>query len=136
MPRKSSKGHHFRNNKLHREIKEERGYRCELCGIVPGDLQKRAYWGAVPEPLKSRDFWVHHIDDDPWNDDINNLVVVCPRCHGRPKYFFIRPKAYGPVSWFRWFYLLAPGRDPTIDVNLYQYEAPRHDQDSEYYDEF
>ena len=71
--------HHYRNNKLHRKVKEKRGYRCQICGIVPDDLQRRFYTGAVPEPLRNRDFWVHHIDDDPWNDEINNLI-------GNPEY--------------------------------------------------
>lgn len=89
----SSKGHHYRNTKLHRRIKVERGYRCQICGIVPGDYGKR--WHGDVFILRYRDFWVHHIDENPHNDDVNNLAVLCRKCHDKGGYLRTR------TNWFR-----------------------------------
>jgi len=55
-----------RNDALHRRLKREVGYTCSECGV-------------------SRDFGipieVHHLDGDPSNNDIDNLIVVCKKCH-------------------------------------------------------
>ena len=48
---------------------EARGAQCEECGRTKEDD------GIV--------LTVHHIDYDPSNNDINNLVVLCQGCHLR-----------------------------------------------------
>jgi hypothetical protein len=49
-------------------IKEERGNKCEECGITE--------WMGKPISME-----VDHIDGDTTNNDISNLKVLCPNCH-------------------------------------------------------
>jgi len=44
-------------------LKRESNNTCELCGKASSCL-------------------VHHIDINPTNNNSNNLIVLCPRCHG------------------------------------------------------
>lgn len=46
-------------------IKEDK---CELCGI--------SEWFGVHLPLE-----LHHIDGNHYNNDFNNLQILCPNCH-------------------------------------------------------
>jgi len=69
-------------------VKKEK---CDRCGSV-------------------KNLGIHHRDDDHYNDDLKNLVVLCLRCHmsvhktaywkawreGKPT-----PKSNGPVGWLR-----------------------------------
>jgi hypothetical protein len=48
------------------QIMERDNRQCQVCGERPGKL------------------WVHHIDEDPKNNDDKNLVTICPRCHQGP----------------------------------------------------
>lgn len=48
---------------VRKKVLERDGYVCRYCG-----------WGKPP-------FHVHHADGDPRNDDLSNLVAVCPLCH-------------------------------------------------------
>lgn len=45
-----------------------RGYRCECCG--------NSEWLGNPIKLE-----VHHIDGDHYNNEIENLQLLCPNCH-------------------------------------------------------
>jgi hypothetical protein len=51
-------------------IKEERGNRCEECGISD--------WLGKPISME-----VDHIDGDTNNNDLSNLKVLCPNCHSQ-----------------------------------------------------
>lgn len=46
---------------IERELLKEYNYRCAICGV------------AVPQ--------IHHIDGNRKNNDINNLLPICPNCH-------------------------------------------------------
>ena len=49
----------------------EAGYkenRCECCGLTD--------WNGKPISLQ-----LHHIDGNPQNNKINNLMILCPNCH-------------------------------------------------------
>jgi Zn finger protein HypA/HybF involved in hydrogenase expression len=52
--------------KLFKDGLKER--RCELCGI--------SQWQGVDLPLE-----LHHKDGDHYNNDLDNLIVLCPNCH-------------------------------------------------------
>lgn len=59
-----------------REIKQRAGYRCECCGVScyrPGDR------------VESRKFvlTVAHLDHDPANCLLSNLLAMCAPCHLR-----------------------------------------------------
>ena len=49
---------------------QEREYRCECCGITN--------WNGQEIKLQ-----VHHIDGDHYNNDIENLMILCPNCHSQ-----------------------------------------------------
>lgn len=55
--------------------KEE--YECPKCGRP--DL--RYYSGTVDTIHFPVGFHVHHKDGDPTNNDLENLVALCPTCH-------------------------------------------------------
>ena len=46
-------------------IKENK---CELCGLT--------YWNGILLPLV-----LHHKDGDHYNNNFNNLQILCPNCH-------------------------------------------------------
>ena len=54
-----------RDSKLHYELKEKVNYVCQICG---------------ERKLGKNELDVHHIDS-VWNDDPDNLLVCCVRCH-------------------------------------------------------
>ena len=54
--------------KLFEEGKKER--RCECCG--------NTMWNEKTIPLE-----LHHIDGNHFNNDFNNLMVLCPNCHAQ-----------------------------------------------------
>lgn len=43
-------------------------YKCEYCG--------KTEWNGLPIPLE-----LHHIDGNHYNNDLSNLMIVCPNCH-------------------------------------------------------
>ena len=57
--------------KLKEEIKKRDRYKCFLCGA-------------------KRNLHVHHIDEDPTNNDPSNLVTLCEACH-RLVHRLVRP---------------------------------------------
>jgi hypothetical protein len=57
------------NQPLRAFLVEERGYRCECCGLTE--------WMGEPIPLS-----VHHKDGDASNNIPANLDLLCLNCHG------------------------------------------------------
>ena len=54
-----------------RERLIEEGYKerkCEICGL--------SEWMDKPIPLE-----LHHKDNNHWNNDLNNLQILCSNCH-------------------------------------------------------
>lgn len=51
-----------------------RGRRCEKCGLTE--------WMGEEIPLQ-----IHHIDGDHYNNELNNLQVLCLNCHALTKNF-------------------------------------------------
>jgi 5-methylcytosine-specific restriction endonuclease McrA len=66
--RRWRQGERYISSSIHRDLKNKSNHRCDNCGN----------W------FVDRDFMsleVHHIDRDPHNDTIENLVVLCKKCH-------------------------------------------------------
>jgi len=55
------------NKSLRKLILERDGHSCRYCGKDNHHFKRSLH--------------VHHIDYDPKNSDINNLIALCPRCH-------------------------------------------------------
>lgn len=54
-----------------------RGHRCEKCNLEQ--------WESQPIPLQ-----VHHIDGNRYNNQLNNLQLLCPNCHALTDNFGIK----------------------------------------------
>ena len=57
-----------RNEKFRKILINERGHKCECCGL--------SNWLNNPITLE-----LHHIDGDKLNFTKNNLQLLCPNCH-------------------------------------------------------
>ena len=55
-------------------LTEVRGYKCECCGIQE--------WNNSPIVLQ-----VDHINGDPYNNNPENLRLICPNCHSQTDTF-------------------------------------------------
>lgn len=55
---------------LKKRLIDERGERCEYC--------KLTIWNDFRIPLE-----LHHVDGDRSNNDLNNLIILCPNCHAQ-----------------------------------------------------
>lgn len=82
---------------LSKQLRKDRGNKCELC-YAPNGLNVARFdnssvhtWEYLSEV---DDRWgdykktkivltVHHIDSDKQNNDLRNLIVLCQRCHLR-----------------------------------------------------
>jgi len=62
----------IKSNTLKYKILEEgiKEYKCEYC--------ERTEWNGLPIPLE-----LHHIDGDHYNNNLSNLMIVCPNCHAQ-----------------------------------------------------
>ena len=58
-------------------------YRCEICNLTE--------WQGHPIPLE-----LHHIDGDHYNNDFNNLQILCPNCHSLQTNIPKKPKLIQP----------------------------------------
>jgi hypothetical protein len=58
------------NYAMGKYLKRLRGESCEICGIYE--------WNEKPLTLQ-----VDHIDGNRTNNDLNNLMIVCPNCHSQ-----------------------------------------------------
>lgn len=69
----------YPDNWLHiaREVKSRADWQCELCGLDHG---------PVPQVLT-----VHHIDYDPKNSSLKNLIALCQRCHLKVQGWLVQP---------------------------------------------
>jgi len=56
--------------KIKKDVINERGYKCEICGI--------SEWLNARLSLE-----LDHIDGNSKNDDKNNLRLLCPNCHSQ-----------------------------------------------------
>ena len=61
----SVKSHLLKEKLLRDGIKE---YKCELCGF--------SEWQGQPIPLE-----LHHVDGNHYNNELDNLQILCPNCH-------------------------------------------------------
>ena len=61
----SIKSHVLRKKLIESGVKEEK---CEICGL--------SEWQGVKLPLE-----LHHKDINHYNNDLNNLQILCPNCH-------------------------------------------------------
>ncbi len=66
------KNQHVKSSTLRSGIACLRGYQCEMCGI--------SKWEDITIPLE-----VHHIDGDCLNNEMDNLMLLCPNCHSVTK---------------------------------------------------
>ena len=48
-------------------------FKCEDCGITIEDYWKKFH----------RTLLIHHVDENHSNNDINNVKILCQRCHNR-----------------------------------------------------
>lgn len=64
------KGSKYQSYKLKLRLFNEgyKDYKCELCLLTE--------WLNNPIPLE-----LHHIDGDKYNNEIENLQILCPNCH-------------------------------------------------------
>lgn len=59
----------------HKEVLlRERGHQCENC--------KNTEWLCEPIPLE-----LEHCDGDNWNNVKENLLLLCPNCHAKTKFY-------------------------------------------------
>ena len=56
--------------KLSEKIIIERGEKCERCGRKRDRYERNKFWLTV-----------HHKDRNPANNNPDNLIVLCPKCH-------------------------------------------------------
>ena len=61
----NAKSHRILEKLIKDGIKEDK---CELCGLT--------YWQGVHLPLE-----LHHKDCNHFNNNLNNLIILCPNCH-------------------------------------------------------
>lgn len=81
-----------------------RGKRCcEKCGLTE--------WMGEEIPLQ-----IHHIDGDHYNNDLNNLQILCPNCHALTKNFCKQKKDRKIVS--EESFILALTTSPSIHSAL------------------
>lgn len=65
-----------------REIANQRGYRCEICGITE--------YNSKPISLEC-----DHIDGNHLNNKIENLRLICPNCHSQTETYKAKNKGNG-----------------------------------------
>ena len=66
-------------------LAEERGYKCEVCGISEHNGKKLT-------------LQVDHINGDPGNDHPTNLRLICPNCHSQTEFLGGANKGRGRAS--------------------------------------
>lgn len=63
------------NNFLKEKIRERDEYKCKICGIKQRDL--------IDSNNKKYSLIIHHINFNKKDNNINNLISLCRRCHIR-----------------------------------------------------
>lgn len=64
------RGNNIKANQALSAIVYLRGHQCEICG--------HSIWNGKDIPLE-----VHHKDGDHLNNDLSNLMLLCPNCHAQ-----------------------------------------------------
>lgn len=66
----------YQSNKLKKRLINEglKEYKCEKCG--------RTEWEGKEIPLE-----LHHIDGNKYNNELNNLQLLCPNCHAQTEHY-------------------------------------------------
>lgn len=66
----------YQSSKLKKRLIDNglKEYKCEKCG--------RTEWEEKPIPLE-----LHHIDGDKYNNELNNLQILCPNCHAQTEHY-------------------------------------------------
>lgn len=72
-------GRVLRNGQALRDLSILYGRKCQNCGL--------AEWNQQPIALE-----VHHIDGDHLNNNLENLILLCPNCHSQTSNYRIRNK--------------------------------------------
>lgn len=64
------KGNTIKSNTLKQKLIKDgiKKHQCEICGITE--------WLNQPAPLE-----LHHIDGNHFNNEFDNLQILCPNCH-------------------------------------------------------
>lgn len=75
----------FERTTLRRYLAEERGYKCEVCGL--------SNWQGKKITLQ-----VDHINGDPSNDAPDNVRLLCPNCHSQTEFLGAANKGRGRKS--------------------------------------
>jgi len=75
----------YERDRLRIWLSEDRGYKCECCGISD--------WYGQPITLQ-----VDHIDGNAGDDGPNNLRLICPNCHSQSDTFSGRNKGNGRAA--------------------------------------
>jgi len=70
---------------IRRYLSEDRGYKCEVCGISD--------WQGKKITLH-----VDHINGDPSNDEPSNTRLICPNCHSQTEFLGGANKGRGRKS--------------------------------------
>lgn len=67
---------YYRNRELKKRLVKEgiKEYKCEICGI--------SNWNDKELVLQ-----LHHIDGNNVNNELDNLIFICPNCHSQTKTF-------------------------------------------------
>jgi len=68
--------------KLRGEIRKKYGYRCQECFKYQDELFTKNRGGRIVKEKLA----VHHIDYNKNNNNINNLIALCRRCHIKTNY--------------------------------------------------
>ena len=71
---------------VRRYLAEDRGYKCEICGLGKN-------WNGKPITLH-----VDHINGDPANDLPNNMRLLCPNCHSQTEFLGNANKGRGRAA--------------------------------------
>ena len=57
----------YKMEMLRAEVRKRDNYTCQMCGITENKLNKKLH--------------THHIDYDPKNNRLDNLITLCTTCH-------------------------------------------------------
>lgn len=68
------KGIRYKSDLQRKLLLQIRGQKCEICGITE--------WNNKPISLQC-----HHIDGDHTNNQLSNLLLVCPNCHSQTEHY-------------------------------------------------
>ncbi len=59
-----------KSGNLKKHLIKLRGHKCEKCSLLE--------WNKLPIPIE-----IHHIDGKRFNNELDNLQLLCPNCHAQ-----------------------------------------------------